>query len=392
MKGSIYLEKSRNRPYWIVSWPMAGRRHKISRYLGEREVMYQAAPDKRYDTGFKKAEKLLALIQGDWERAERGEITFRIEKYTGDLYTDIIPYLEQWLEDRRPNLTPAGYIGYRTAVRNYLAPFFRDHCHIMLHEIKYDTTVRLLNWIKGSGKTKKNVLDVLRACMRYAWKSERIPALPPFPEKALYKIVDKPPVWLPSDRHQKVMDALPPEHKPIFMWLYLHLRRPGEACALRKEDYDAERDVFIIRRGISNGYLVERTKTGEIHEIPCAEEFKPYLECGPRLREYFFVCSESKSEGRRYTEKLLRKYWKAACEKAVEDIDVYRGTKTSRASQMVNELGMNLHDLQVAGDWASFESVKSYARANIAKKRELLDRKVVQIGEGKRDDKGIRGR
>ena len=43
---------------------------------------------------------------------------------------------------------------------------------------------------------------------------------------------------------------------------------------------------------------------------------------------------------------------------------------------------MNLHDLQVAGDWASFESVKSYARANIAKKRELLDRKVVPIIAG----------
>ena len=35
------------------------------------------------------------------------------------------------------------------------------------------------------------------------------------------------------------------------------------------------------------------------------------------------------------------------------------------------------------GDWASFESVKSYSRANIAKKRELLDRKVVGIHEKK---------
>ena len=75
----------------------------------------------------------------------------------------------------------------------------------------------------------------------------------------------------------------------------------------------------------------------------------------------------------------MRKYWAAACEKAGEDIDVYRGTKTSRASQMVNEEGMNIHDLQIAGDWASFESVKSYAKANIAKKRSLLDRKVVPI-------------
>lgn len=101
MKGSIYLEKSRNRPYWIVSWPMDGKRHKISRYLGEREVMYQAAPDKRHDTGFKKAEKLLALIQGDWERSERGEITFRIEKYTGELLDRKVVSIEKRRMERK---------------------------------------------------------------------------------------------------------------------------------------------------------------------------------------------------------------------------------------------------------------------------------------------------
>ena len=94
---------------------------------------------------------------------------------------------------------------------------------------------------------------------------------------------------------------------------------------------------------------------------------------------YFFSCAESKSAGKRYTGKLIRKYWAEACEKAGENIDVYRGTKTSRASQMVNEEGMNLHDLQIAGDWASLESVKAYAKANIAKKRSLLDRKVLDF-------------
>ncbi len=159
----------------------------------------------------------------------------------------------------------------------------------------------------------------------------------------------------------------------------------GEACALRKEDYDEERDIFIIRRGISNGEIIERTKTGDIHEIPCADDFRQYFKRLPELREFFFVCRESKSSGKRYTEKLLRKYWKEACEKAGEDIDVYRGTKTSRASQMVNEIGMSIHEVQIAGDWASLESVKSYARANIAKKRELLDRKFVSINEARKE-------
>jgi len=46
---------------------------------------------------------------------------------------------------------------------------------------------------------------------------------------------------------------------------------------------------------------------------------------------------------------------------------------------MVNEEDMSLHDVQIAGDWASFESVKCYARANIAKKRAVLERKVVPL-------------
>lgn len=59
-------------------------------------------------------------MQGDEERG-----IFRIEKYIGEHLTDIIPYLEQWLEDRHPNLTPGGYTKYRTAVRKYLIPFFK---------------------------------------------------------------------------------------------------------------------------------------------------------------------------------------------------------------------------------------------------------------------------
>lgn len=375
MKGSVCLESRVKNPYWFVSWPEGKKRYKIMYYPGESEPMYQRHTDKKKDIGYKRATKLRALMQGDVERK-----CFRIEKYTGGRLTDVIPYLEEWLESRHPTLTPGGYIKYRTAVKNYLIPFFEQN-PVMLHEIQYDTLVKLLNWIKGGGKHKKNVVDVLRCCLKYAWRSQRIMSIPPFPEKKLYDLHQKPPVWLPSDRHKAVIDALPKEHRPFFMWLYLHLRRPGEAMALRKEDYDPEQDVFIIRRGVSNGEVIERTKTGDIHVIPCAKEFKPYLKdlLKKSFSPFFFSCEESKSEGKRYTGKLYRKYWKTACEKAGEDIDVYRGTKTSRASQMVNEEGMALSDLQVVGDWASFSSVASYARANIARKRELIDRKVVPI-------------
>jgi hypothetical protein len=103
----------------------------------------------------------------------------------------------------------------------------------------------------------------------------------------------------------------------------------------------------------------------------------------PSFGPYLFTHPKSKSEGKRYTGKLYRQVWEEACEKCGEDIDVYRGTKTTRASQMYNELGFSRSELQEAGDWASYSSTESYAKANIAKKRELLERKVIPLFTGK---------
>ena len=36
-----------------------------------------------------------------------------------------------------------------------------------------------------------------------------------------------------------------------------------------------------------------------------------------------------------------------------------------------------MSDLQIAGDWSSFESVKSYARANMIKKRSVMETKII---------------
>ncbi len=374
MKGSVCLETRVKNPYWYVSWPEGKKRYKIMYYLGESEPMFQRHNDKKRDIGFKKAEKLRALMQGDVERK-----CFRIEKYTGGRLTDIIPYLEEWLEARQTNMTPGGYKKYKTSVHVHLIPFFTEN-PVMLHEVRYDTLIKLMNWVPGSGKNKKNTVDTLRCCLRFAWKSGRISVLPPFPEKKLYDIKAEPPEWLPRDRFYNVIAQMEQRHRPFFMWLYLHLRRPGEAMALLKTDYDPEQDVFIIRRGISDSREIERTKTGDIHIIPCHEDFKFYMNSMPKsFGPYFFTCEESRKEGKRYTERQYRTAWMEACNKAGESIDAYRGTKTSRASQMVNEEGMNIHDLQIAGDWASLESVKSYARANIAKKRSLLERKVLPI-------------
>jgi len=357
MKGSIFYRKDRE--YWCVQWYTPEKTHIIRKYKGE--IM----------SSKKIAQKLLALMQGDNENG-----TFRIEKYTNKGWTDTLPYLKQWLETIKGELSPATYKDYSNSIRNHLTPFFKEH-QFQLHEIQYDVLRKLLTSINRAGKGKANVMYCLHACLMYAWKSQRIQAMPPFPEKKLYGIVNPTIKWLPEDRQVKVIQAIAIEHQPIFWWLKYHLRRPAEAMVLQRIDYDKEQDIFHIRRGVSNRIEIDRTKTGAEHVIPCHSEFKKVMETMPvSISKYIFTCKTSRSEGKRYTQRIMERLWKNACTEVGEDIGMYAGLKHSSCSQYINEKGLALSDLQTITDHARLESVKRYAKTEVARKRELFETKT----------------
>lgn len=359
MKGKIGFDAKMKRYY--VSWYMESIKQtkKLWFYKGiklETESL---------------AQKLLAAMQGDVENG-----TFRIEKFT-QYETDIVPYLRSWLKAIKPTITPATYNDYKNSIENHLAPFFKTKL-INLNEIEYDTLVELVGTIKRTGKGKINVMYCLHACLDYAWRSRRLQSVPPFPKKKLYQIVEPVIKWLPSDRQEALINAIPLEHQPIFWWLKYHLRRPGEAMALRKEDY--EDGVFQVHRGFSAKQQIDRTKTGECHIVPAVSSFMPYLEIEQQKQKehgivspYFFVNPFSKKEGKHYTLVTLERIWNNACAVMGEDIDLYHGTKHSTASQMINELDYSQSELQMAGDWARLESVKKYGKVEVSARKNLLE-------------------
>ena len=324
------------------------------------------------------AEKLLSAMQGDVENG-----VFRLEKYTqGE--TDVIPYLRSWLEAIRPTLAPATYKDYRNSIENHLVPFFSQKT-LQLNEIQHDTLMELLVSIKRRGKGKLNVMYCLRACLDYAWRANRIQSVPPFPKKKNFQITEPVIQWLPSERQEAIINAIPIEHQPIFWFLKYHLRRPGEAMALRKEDFDGS--VFTIHRGFSDKQPIEKTKTGETHLIPAVSAFLPYLKIEEEkqrkhgvISPYLFIFPHGKKEGRHYTIVTLERIWKNACEQVGEDIPLYQGTKHSTASQMINELHYSQSELQMAGDWARLESVKKYGKVESSARKVLLEGKVVPLG------------
>lgn len=232
----------------------------------------------------------------------------------------------------------------------------------------------------SKGKGKLNVLYCLRKCLDYAHKSGRIQSMPPFPERSMYGIVEPQIKWISEVRQIKIIQAIPEIHQPIFWWLKYHLRRPSEAMALQKIDYDSQDDVFIIRRAFSNKKLIDRTKTKQVHIIPCHPDFKPIMKRMPLTFEpFFFVNPNGKLSGKHYQHDYLVDLWNKACHEVGENIEMYSGLKHSSCSQYINEKGLSVDELQMITDHARRESVLKYASVQAEAKRRLMKGKVFTI-------------
>ena len=365
MRGSVHFKTDRQQ--WVVAWTWQGKRYQISRYKGR--LMVQTHPNKNKDQGYVDACRLLAQMQGDVENG-----VFRIEKYIGKRYTDVIPFFEQWLETKR-NLKPATLKLYKSMFDCHIRPYFETH-PVQLHEIQLDTLDALLASIKLGRSSAHLCMQCFHAFLDYCARSKRIESVPPFPKKSEYGIETPAIKWLTEERQMAVIKAIPEEHRPIFLFLKYHLRRPAEAMSLHKIDYDRFNKAFHIRRSISAGILVTSTKTRAEHIIPC---HRAMIDTVEKLVDentespFLFVNRTSRSAGKRYSEKSLARIWKCACGVVGESIDLYSGMKHSSMSQFVNEKRLSMAELQIISGHAKIESVYKYASVELARKRELME-------------------
>lgn len=329
------------------------------------------------------ARKLRSVMQSDWESFKAGSASWRIEKYIGKGGTDVIEYFEDWLLTKADK-KPATIKGYKSYFKNWIRPFFEKY-NVQLHEIQLDTLDKLLRSIKLTWKGKHNVMSCFHTFMDYAWRARRIPEMPPFPKKEDYNLVEPVISWLPEVYQMRVIEAIPEVHRPIFLFLKYHVRRPGEACAMYKIDYDIFKGVFIIRRAVSARKVVHSTKTAKEHEFPCHSNFK---DIAVRLSQqpgmFMFINPRARKEGQRYTLESLNRLWKAACKKTGEKIDMYSGLKHSTCNQLINEKGLSISELQMVTGHARIESVAKYAKVGMERIRELMEREKVQ-NEYKKD-------
>ena len=360
MKGAIYERRTKSGVQYGVRWYIGKKKYIITRYKGV--FIGDAKP---------MADRLLSVMRADDETP-----FFRIEKYTNQ-EVDTIDYLNKWIA-LQTHLSPATEKDYQNSIKNHLIPWFEVN-KVSLNDIQYDVLCQLLKDIKREGKGKQNVMFCLHAALISAHESGKILQVPPFPKKRLYQIEPKPIQAIPESRQIAIINAIPEEHQPIFWWLKYHYRRPSEAMALFKEDYDKERDCFIIQRSFSNKRLVTHTKTHHIHTIPCHPDFREWtrrlhISFGP----YYFTHRGSRLEGQRYQHDFLVDLWNRAARSKGESIRLYAGIKHSSCTAAINEHGMSVDELQMLTDHARRDSVLKYADIQLEAKRNI-QAKVIKM-------------
>ena len=382
MKGSISFEK--HRQAWAVWWYVAAKRRSVPlRYyygvkLYNREL----------------AEKLLALVQGTQEKAKRGECVFRIENFQRGASVDVVELFESWLETKR-KLKPSGLNSYKSNFRAWIKPFFSSR-QIALHEITLDVLNQLKRTVEDAGKKPKTVMNAIgtmSSFLNYAWRNGNIAAVPPFPLRSEYGLGEEDILTIPRKVQFEIINLMPDIHKPVFYWLVLHPgRRPGEAMAIHKEDYNQFKNSFIIRRGISGKKLVRYPKNSKCHEAACHESFAPFLDS---LMEsdspYLFVNPGARNPGQRYNDDALNRIWRNACAKYGVKIPLYNGTKHSTLDYYYNDLGVALTDLMDLTGHKRLECIQRYARMKVHRQKSLLGLEkdaahLKLIHGGKKDD------
>ncbi len=354
MKGSHHYDKRASR--WFIQIYWEGKKHRIWRHPQTGEPFWSE----------KSAQKQLSRI-----RTEVDDGTFNPKFWKPNSPMVVGRYAEEWLKEI--NVSPKTRTGYKTAAK-YIAKFF-DNTDI--RNIRYRDIVRFHNSLNLTKKGKYNTVSVLRTLLRYAWRNEDIPYVPPFPKLSF----DLPEIeYLTFEQQEKVLNKIPEFHRPIFFFMQEYGVRPGEARALQK-DCTVNNQV-VIKRSFSENVLRETTKTGNVRRYEITPFFQSVLDSiSPNLSPFVFV----RRDGKPYTSKDLNRIWRTASKKADIKIKMYNAFRHSLGCQLLDQ-GEDLDLVRQQLGHTKVEMTRRYAKRSNSKLTVALTKrrgKVIQIRDRK---------
>jgi len=342
MKGSTHYNKKSKR--WFISVYWDGERHYIWNHPVTGEPFWHQ----------KSAEKQLDRIRTE---IDEGYFNPKHWKHGNPLW--VKSYAPEWLKSI--NISQNTMRGYKSAVFNYIIPFLSDKD---LRRITHKDIVQLHSWIPLTDKGKYNVVNVLKAMMRYAWRSEEIPRVPPFP-KLSYQY---PEIKALDFEQQKLILSKIPEHdRPIFIFMMESGCRPGEARSLQK-DCIKENEI-LIKRAFSDNKLKETTKTKRIRYVPITERMRNILDCSKLYLSQFIFLNKNRKP---YSANSLPLIWKKACQEANIEIRLYNATRHSWGCQIA-DMGYPLDVIQDQLGHSRADMTRRYAKRSINIRKEAAN-------------------
>ncbi len=244
-------------------------------------------------------------------------------------------FIEKWLKSKEnekdKNKLSPGYYKKLVGYCNKIKPFFstediRDVAKSYRIQEFYESLSSKL-----APKSQKNIMDALRKILNDAHEWELISKTPKFPK---IEVPDPDWTWLHEEEQDTVLRAMPPHHRPIFIFMMQYGVRPAEARALQWEDIDFKKEIITIRHNFSGGVFRKITKTKRQRQLPLLPGIAKMLRTLPKVLRCNFVFTV---KGHYYGESRPDKVWAKACKAAeIRHVRLYDGTRHSIASQYAN--------------------------------------------------------
>lgn len=237
----------------------------------------------------------------------------------------------KWLEYKKNYVKLSTYAYYKTIVDNHIIPSFGDIDIRCFAEESIQETV--LQWQRGETGNKelkistiKNMIMILKQCMRYAQKNQYadMPAL-----TIHYAVVESlPPKKVFDNSSQNLlMKAALSDFSPKTLGIIISINcgvRIGELCALQWKDIDLVNWILKISKTLQRIYLpdgntrsrivISTPKTAtSVREIPLSENIVELIKRIPVQDYNFYVLTNSKEYTeprtyRRFFQKFLQKH------------------------------------------------------------------------------------
>lgn len=325
------------------------RRHYVGVYWNGKEERFWRSVSGEPMFDKRQANTLLGKIQADITNK-----TFDPRTYRPDSPLSIKEFSKVWL-----NSTGAGNNTkkvYRNAI-NHAIEYFGES-----QDIRNFTHSKLLLFKQSlilSEAAKYNILTALKTMLRFHKKDVPTFIMPEFP--ALTKPEPEITAYLTFDEQQKVLQAIPERHRPIFIVMMEYGCRPQEGTALRPDCIT--KDKIIFRRSHSEYELKETTKTGtkgiRVEDITtrAAEALKSARQW-PSFKGWVFSHNQ---RGSHYDNKILNNLWRSACDQVGIKIGLYEAVRHSLGCQLADE-GYSIDFIQDVYKHTSIRTTRRYAK------------------------------